>query len=375
MPSKSQRDDVADPEEVVRLLQRGVSLHSIESQCGGGARGSFTAAMPALLTWVRFEKRFEHVPPWLIGLIERGLSCWDELDNEALDIALGIIVCTEAVGISLLGRLVRHRQDIITAHGGWAMERALEHLNWGALVVLKPFANEPLGDGLLPLHQACRQGEIALLDMLLTELGADLEHADNCGSLLCAAVESGFDAAIPVLLEHGASVEARNEDGETCLHVACRKDNHIIAGQLILAGADLDSTDGGSQTALFRATHSADLVKMLLEHGARADIVDGRGQSLLFGCNDDDCIEALVRHGADLDRARWDGQTALHCACNCGLEQAVHSLVRLGANMDKKDDLGRTALGVAVLLDHTGIVNFLRGEGAMECPEAVEEFE
>jgi len=50
------------------------------------------------------------------------------------------------------------------------------------------------------------------------------------------------------LIEAGANIEARDEDGETPLHSAARRGNHAVMQALIKAGADPAARDEDGRT-------------------------------------------------------------------------------------------------------------------------------
>lgn len=75
-------------------------------------------------------------------------------------------------------------------------------------------ANEPVTQGLRPLHYAVWQRYTEAAQLLLVR-GADIDATDECGySALHLAAEHGYLDLVKVLLEHGAKVDHRPETGE-----------------------------------------------------------------------------------------------------------------------------------------------------------------
>lgn len=74
--------------------------------------------------------------------------------------------------------------------------------------------NEPVTQGLRPLHYAVWQQNVAAINLLLVR-GADINVADDCGyTPIHLAAEHGYLDVAAILLDAGAKVDFREETGE-----------------------------------------------------------------------------------------------------------------------------------------------------------------
>ena len=120
-------------------------------------------------------------------------------------------------------------------------------------------------------------------------------------------------ATASLLLDHGATIEARNEDGSTPL---------------------MEAADHGGTR----------VVKLLLERGAHVDAKDNRGNTALIaaacGCaiidmpDTFDSMKRLLGKGADVNAKNDGGSTALMFAAGWGRARIVQLLLDKGANID-----------------------------------------
>lgn len=111
------------------------------------------------------------------------------------------------------------------------------------------------------------------------------------------------------------------------LHRAIRHRSAEECRRLLEEGADPNAPGPNGEHPLFAAIGAAaraggimagdvELLELLLEHGARADVRRANGETPLHACAEvrpgrEDAARALLRHGADLDARSRDGQTPL----------------------------------------------------------------
>ncbi len=133
---------------------------------------------------------------------------------------------------------------------------------------------------------------------------------------------------------------------------------------------DLDAMEADGSTALHWATYAADrdLVRALLEAGARADITNRYGSSPLSEAvklGDLDLVRMLLDAGADPDSPNQDKQTALMLASFIGSLDIASLLIERGANVNAIEDFrGQTALMWAASENHPEVVELLIAHGA-----------
>lgn len=94
----------------------------------------------------------------------------------------------------------------------------------------------------------------------------------------------GDNSKIERLIKANADVNAKDDEGRTALHVAASKGSHIaVVDMLIQAQSDVNAQDIGGDTVLHDAvtSHNLDIVKLLIRNGARIDIKNSKGQTVL----------------------------------------------------------------------------------------------
>jgi ankyrin repeat protein len=246
---------------------------------------------------------------------------------------------------------------------------ALDQIRAGADV------NAAQPDGTRPVHWAVYRVDYELLDALIAKK-AKVDVRNEFGSTpLAEAVKLADARMVKALLDAGAGPEGANQDGETALMLAIKTGDLPIVEMLIKAGANVNAVEKfHNQTPLMYAAaaskNAGDMVKLLLSKDAsvtpRAGYADWPNQissepraqfrpvggltALLYAARDGcyDCVEALIRSGANVNVPTPEGVTPLMIALDNEHNEVAKLLLDRGADPNIWDWWGRTALYIVV---------------------------
>ncbi|KAH8369414.1 hypothetical protein KR009_010310, partial [Drosophila setifemur] len=166
----------------------------------------------------------------------------------------------------------------------------------------------PAANGFLPLANAIIQGEMCIIDVLLSAgCSVHLGNPGNGRTPLHLAFYYGHLPSARILLNKKAHLEARDSNGMTPAHCAVDANQLAMVKFALESGANVEATDACGWTLLMRAggwdapgpvlrrvwlkwnfnlvslvvvmDASLDLIKLLVTHGADLAAVDGVGNS------------------------------------------------------------------------------------------------
>lgn len=149
--------------------------------------------------------------------------------------------------------------------------------------------------------------------------------------------------------------------GDTALHEAADKGHVSIADLLIDYGASVDARTRSSITPMHNAVlgHHMDVVKLLLARGANVNAALANGltplhQAAMKGYSD--IARILLASQAEVNAQSKAGRTPLHWAALNGHVGVVGLLLEKGANLETRDELGRTPLDWALIRGQSDVV-------------------
>ena len=195
---------------------------------------------------------------------------------------------------------------------------------------------------------------------------------NGCKKSLHDAVQYCSVSTIEQLIKSGADVNARDNWGQTPLHIAAMIGREDAAKLLIANGADIDAKDNYGYTPLHEATGNRRWARavacLLISEGAdiHARTVDGVSplhQAAKWG--DPNIVKLLIEKGADVNAVDQYGNTPLHSAVEVvktyGQEDIVRLLLAAGAKAKVlvKDKSGFNPLEVALSTGNETIARLL----------------
>jgi len=127
------------------------------------------------------------------------------------------------------------------------------------------------------------------------------------------AIQSEDLEMIKLLVNHGSSINASNDEGHTLLYNTAAEGLDNILKWLIEMGADIEKKDHKGNTPLIIACcyNQLRIVELLVEHGANTNAKNNRGCSpLLYAVKhaDIDIVKLLVHNGADVSAKDMEGK-------------------------------------------------------------------
>lgn len=235
--------------------------------------------------------------------------------------------------------------------------------------------------GNTPLHMATMYGFVSIVRFLVEE-GADLEarNQDGDAPLHIATKgngERGMYEIFKLLIENGAKTDAQDTLARTPLHCAALfKEGDIrMVITLLRSMTDVECRDRGGNTALHFAVlnRSFEIARMVLDAGVNVDSQNFSLQTALHMAivlGDHDIVQLLLENEADIKIRDDREQTALEvalskCSEREGNLDIVSELLRRGASVTSKaESSGRTALHTAVWWKELGGAKLLLEKGA-----------
>jgi ankyrin repeat protein len=228
-------------------------------------------------------------------------------------------------------------------------------------------------DGATPLFLASQNGSAAMIEKLL-KAGADvnapiLSHGETA---LMMAARSGSVEAVKVLLDHGAQLNTKDTlRGTTALMWAAEQGHAAVMELLIERGADVraqstvltpvrrrglgyarvaPASAGGRGAQAGGVTESALGADPAGAESAPPPNVKGGLTALLFATREGalDCVQLLVKAGADVNQTSVDGSSPLLVAVQNGYYNIASFLLERGANPNLANVKGWTPLYLAV---------------------------
>ncbi len=238
-------------------------------------------------------------------------------------------------------------------------------------------ANQKGIDGSTALHAAVAKKHVDCVRTLIAN-DADPSQRNNVFvSPLMMAVDSGNIDILRAMVEVNKDAKDHKDiEGQTLLHVACKKGLVDIVRLLLDLGCDANVTDINFHTPLIAAVlhHHLGVVQCLVEKCN----IDFPGQrkatALIYAAqtNELKCVKMLLSAGASVNEQDIMGNTALiaggpYCT-------VINMLLNSGANPNVQNHFGMTALWYAAYYHYVDAVEILlRANSDPELKGAIED--
>ncbi|PIA59835.1 hypothetical protein AQUCO_00400601v1 [Aquilegia coerulea] len=233
------------------------------------------------------------------------------------------------------------------------------HLEVMRLLLLKGANVDALtADGCTALHLAVEERRRDCARLLLAS-GAtpDIRNTGDGDTSLHISAGLGDEHMVKLLLQKGANKDIRNHLGKTAYDVAAEYGHTRLYDSLRLG----DNLCTAARKGEVRTIHR------LIENGASINGRDQNGWTALHRAafkGRIDVVRTLVEMGIEVDAKDEDGYTALHCATESGQVEITELLVKKGADIEARTNKGVTSLQIANSLQYSGIARVLMQGGA-----------
>jgi ankyrin repeat protein len=209
----------------------------------------------------------------------------------------------------------------------------------------------------LALHHAAESGSLRAMGLLLPRLSTSINDRDVDGyTPLHLAAMNKRNGMIELLIDRGASLSVTDKKERIPLFYAVENFDCSTVQALISKGADVNTRDSTLQSPLFVAAEglNASAVALLMCHSADAEVRDKYGYGAL-----DVAASSFLRTVVSRRTAGEQVTQALYLAIQHGNVSVVDCLLRLGANLNWRLDQAPSPLSLAVRLGNFAIAELL----------------
>ncbi|XP_020288940.1 85/88 kDa calcium-independent phospholipase A2 [Pseudomyrmex gracilis] len=293
--------------------------------------------------------------------------------------------------------------DTLVEHPTWTLAHLAAyfalHDAFSHAVVNSQLNSGDLETGISPLQVAIQTNNLRTVEMLIAAKSS-LEHLDHdANTVYHYAATSTKEIILALGSGLPNSLNSRNSNGHTPIHVACLNDKPECVKALLLIGADVNISASEGQPSSpgyvgdflhnkpnvlhaedmkFGGTplhwsRSREVITALIETNCDIDALNFNGRTALHVMvmrKRLQCVVALLSHMASVNIADNDGNTPLHLAVETETPAIVQTLVGFGADVDARNWKSETARHKANVntTDGNKIIYILHAVGAQRCP-------
>ena len=226
-----------------------------------------------------------------------------------------------------------------------------------------------MGDQSASILEAASKGDLGRVKALLTHspdlVSAKDEHGDTA---LHLAAFNGRKDVVEFLLSHKAEVDAKDQHSGTPLHAAAGAGHKEVTLMLLAQKAKVSARTNNGETPLHLAATEGhqSIAGVLLAANADVNARDNFGATPLHFAAAEGRREVagvLLAGKADMNARENSGQTALLVAAGGGHKGAVELLLAYKAEVNLKSKNGMTPFRVAMAQRQNAVAELLRKHG------------
>lgn len=266
-------------------------------------------------------------------------------------------------------------ETALEAQPGYCRERfeglSLEEKRNMAQRLFKAAGYNPINGGIFTFEDAlvtaAQIGDDVIVHLLL-EAGVKPDHQctittgrtvlNSRMTPLVVAAQRGHELIVQMLLHYGANLNLKGTsttakrayNSHTALHAAIESEHESVARLLIEAGASVEAKDYFGNLPIHSAAEAGQCatLELLLDRGAniqaKAGIMYDQGTPLHTAVRrkEKEAVRILIECQAPLEARSGSGRTALHEAVTWASEEIVEMLVAAGADLTARDRNKRT---------------------------------
>jgi ankyrin repeat protein len=222
-------------------------------------------------------------------------------------------------------------------------------------------------DGITPFELALKD-ELPALETMITEESVLQSDSGGNTALHIAVKSEARGKIIAFIFDKKAPVNARNNEGDTALHLAVRLNFRENGEMLLSQGADIFAFNARSESPIYLTFYSPGGIREWMLNATTLEARDGLGNSILHYAAAaqwrlDSYIPYLTQKGADPNAANATGETPLFVAVKIDSTPTIRALLAASASIDRRDSLGNTVLHASVRWNAAQSAQLLCAEG------------
>ncbi|XP_058805766.1 85/88 kDa calcium-independent phospholipase A2 isoform X2 [Phymastichus coffea] len=251
--------------------------------------------------------------------------------------------------------------DVLYEHPTWNLAHISAHLllydAFNHDVVNSLLNSSDSDTGASPLQVAIQTSNLKIVQMLISAKSS-LEHLDyKANTVFHYAANTTKEIIMSLGSDLPSTLNSRNSDGYTPMHIACLNDKPECVKALLLMGADVNISASERSGGITTPGYIGDFLHNQ-PNSLKPDDMKFGGTPLHWSCSKE-VINALIEKNCDIDALNFDGRTALHVMVARKRLECVAALLSHMANINIVDREGNSVLHVAVLKSTPTIVQLL----------------